>query len=178
MWEFGYYRPLDLFSIRSFFLALSNQSTPIFFSLTKFIWKLKAPSKVKAFAWLLANKRVNTNNLLQMRRTFKAFSLDHCTLCMGNRESIDHLLYIVWWLEFWHIFLHCSMTLEFFIFFYFFFDRKQQIYTLKEKKYKRKMRNPPTKDKTKQHNKRTRNYTMKTTNKLSWLDHPIGTTHC
>ena len=35
------------------------------------------------------------------------------------------------------------------------------------------MRNPPSKDKTKQHNKRTRNYTMKTMNKLSWLDHPV-----
>ena len=42
----------SLFSVKSFFLALSNFSNPILFLLDKFLWSSKAPSKVKALAWL------------------------------------------------------------------------------------------------------------------------------
>lgn len=42
----------NLFIVKSFFLILSNQSTPVLLSQTKFIWKSKAPSKVKTFVWL------------------------------------------------------------------------------------------------------------------------------
>ena len=57
--------------------------------------EIKVPLKVKGFACLAANKRVNTNDLLQVRRPFTIISLDSCTLCMGN-----------------DLFLHCPRTLE------------------------------------------------------------------
>ena len=53
-----------LCTLKSFFMALSNIPTFVLFSLTKFIWKSKDPSKVKAFSWLVAHKKVNTNNML------------------------------------------------------------------------------------------------------------------
>ena len=52
-----------------------------------------------AFAWLVAHKKVNTNDLLQLRRPHKALSSDICKLCMKQGESADHL------------FLHCSVSL-------------------------------------------------------------------
>ena len=57
--------------------------------------EINVPLKVKGFACLAANKRVNTNDLLQVRRPFTIISLDSCTLCMGN-----------------DLFLHCPRTLE------------------------------------------------------------------
>ena len=47
----------------------------------------------------MAHKKVNTNDLLQLRRPDKALSLEICILCMKHGESIDHL------------FLHCSLTM-------------------------------------------------------------------
>ncbi|RVW42695.1 Nuclear pore complex protein NUP160 [Vitis vinifera] len=41
-----------LFSVKFFFLALSKVSNPILFLPAKFLWSSKAPSKVKALAWL------------------------------------------------------------------------------------------------------------------------------
>ena len=67
------------------------------FSPTKFVWNFQVPFKVKAFIWLVAYKKVNTNDLLQLRRPHKALSPDICKLCMKQRESTDHL--------------HCSMSL-------------------------------------------------------------------
>ncbi|RVW26228.1 Transposon TX1 uncharacterized 149 kDa protein [Vitis vinifera] len=64
-----------------------------------FVWKSQVPFKVKAFVWLVAHKKVNTNDLLQLRRPHKALSPDICKLCMEQGESADHL------------FLHCSVTL-------------------------------------------------------------------
>ena len=66
---------------------------------TKFVWNSQVPFKVKAFAWLVAYKKVNTNDLLQLRRPHKALSPDICKLCMKQGESVDHL------------FLHCSVAL-------------------------------------------------------------------
>ncbi|RVW68278.1 hypothetical protein CK203_063588 [Vitis vinifera] len=43
---------LGLFSVKSFFLALSKVSNLILFLPAKFLWSSKAPSKVKALAWL------------------------------------------------------------------------------------------------------------------------------
>ncbi|RVW93493.1 Transposon TX1 uncharacterized 149 kDa protein [Vitis vinifera] len=43
---------------------------------TKFVWKSQVPFKVKAFIWLVAHKKVNTNDLLQLRRPHKAISPD------------------------------------------------------------------------------------------------------
>ena len=47
----------------------------------------------------MAHKKVKTNNLLQLRRPYKALSPKICKLCMKYGESIDHL------------FLHCSLTI-------------------------------------------------------------------
>ena len=88
-----------LFIVKSFFLALSqcSGSSPVF--PTKFVWKSQVPFKVKSFVWLVAHKKVNTNDLLQLRRPYKALSSDICKLCMRYGESADHL------------FLHCSLTM-------------------------------------------------------------------
>ncbi|RVX10470.1 putative ribonuclease H protein [Vitis vinifera] len=68
--------PLGLFTVKSFFLALSqySESSPIF--PTKFVWNAQVPFKVKSFVWLVAHKKVNTNDLLQLRRPYKALSPD------------------------------------------------------------------------------------------------------
>ena len=89
----------ELFTVKSFFLALSQilDFSPRF--PTKFVWNSQVPFKVKSFVWLVAHKKVNINNLLQLRRLYKALSPDICKLCMKHEESIDHL------------FLHYSLTM-------------------------------------------------------------------
>lgn len=42
---------LDMYSVNSFFKALSISSNLSSFLLEDFVWKSKTPSKVKAFAW-------------------------------------------------------------------------------------------------------------------------------
>ncbi|RVX13541.1 putative ribonuclease H protein [Vitis vinifera] len=54
---------------------------------------------LQSFIWLVAHKKVNTNDMLQVRRPYKALSPDICILCMKHGESADH------------IFLHCSLTI-------------------------------------------------------------------
>ncbi|RVW96954.1 DNA-directed RNA polymerase III subunit 2 [Vitis vinifera] len=90
--------PLGLFTVKSFFLALSqySESPPVF--PTKFVWNSQVPFKVKSFVWLVAHKKLNTNDLLQLRRPHKALSPNICKLCMKHGETVDHL------------FLHCSLT--------------------------------------------------------------------
>ena len=88
-----------LFTVKSFFTTLSQMPDSSSFFPTKFVWKSQVPFKVKAFIWLVAHKKVNTNDLLQLRRPHKAISPDICKLCMKQGESADHL------------FLHCSVTL-------------------------------------------------------------------
>ncbi|RVW38668.1 hypothetical protein CK203_077505 [Vitis vinifera] len=90
---------LGLFTVKSFFTALSQMSDSSPFFPTKFVWKSQVPFKVKAFVWLVAHKKVKTNDLLQLRRPHKALSPDICKLCMEQGESADHL------------FLHCSVSL-------------------------------------------------------------------
>ncbi|RVW39538.1 putative ribonuclease H protein [Vitis vinifera] len=72
--------------------------SPSVFS-SKFVWNSQVPFKVKSFVWLVAYKKVNTNDMLQVRRPYKALSPDICILCMKHGESADHL------------FLHCSLTI-------------------------------------------------------------------
>ena len=66
---------------------------------TNFVWKSQIPLKVKSFAWLVAQKKVKTNDMLPSRRLYKAFGLDVCVLCMEHGELVDHL------------YLHCSLTM-------------------------------------------------------------------
>ena len=88
------------FSVKSFFLNSSKLSYSVPFHPTNFIWKSKASSKVKVFAWLAAHKKVNTNDLLQLgRKPSKALSPELCILCRESGETSDHL------------FLHCPFTL-------------------------------------------------------------------
>ena len=63
---------LGLFTIKSFFLALSQYSgfPPVF--PTKFVWNSQVPFKVKSFVWLVAHKKVNTNDLLQVEKTLQS----------------------------------------------------------------------------------------------------------
>ncbi|RVW68265.1 putative mitochondrial protein [Vitis vinifera] len=84
-----------LFIVKSFFIALSQMPDSSPFFPTKFVWKSQVPFKVKAFVWLVAHKKVNTNDLLQLRRPHKALSPDICKLCMEQGESADHLSSIV-----------------------------------------------------------------------------------
>ena len=90
---------LGLFIVKSFFLALSqfSGSSPVF--PTNFVWNSQVPFKGKSFGWLVAHKKVNTNDLLQLRRPYNALSPDICKLCMKHDESADHL------------FLHCSLKM-------------------------------------------------------------------
>ena len=90
---------LGFFLVKSFFLAMSKVSNPILFLSAKFLWSSKAPSKVKALAWLVAHGKANTNDKLQLRRLYKSLCPQWCILCKGNGESIDHL------------FLHCPVTI-------------------------------------------------------------------
>ena len=46
-----------LFSVKSFFLALSKVSNPILFLPAKFLWSSKAPSMVRALAWLVVHEK-------------------------------------------------------------------------------------------------------------------------
>ena len=48
----------------------------------------------------MAHKKEIINDLLQLKRPYKAFSPDICKLCMRHGESADHF------------FLHCSLTME------------------------------------------------------------------
>ena len=88
-----------LFTTKSFFIALFQlpDFSPLFPS--KFVWNSQVPFKVKSFVWLVAHKKVNTNDLLQLRRPYKVLSPDICKLCMKKGESTNHF------------FLHCSLTM-------------------------------------------------------------------
>ncbi|RVW71380.1 putative ribonuclease H protein [Vitis vinifera] len=88
-----------LFSVKSFFLALSQFFGPPQVFPSKFVWDSQIPFKVQSFIWLVAHKKVNTNDMLQVRRPYKALSPDICILCLKHGESADH------------IFLHCSLTI-------------------------------------------------------------------
>ena len=60
-WSLSYSK---LFTVKSFFFALSqcSGSPPVF--PTKFVWNSQVPFKVKSFVWLVAHKKLNTNVLL------------------------------------------------------------------------------------------------------------------
>ena len=88
-----------LFIVKSFFLALSHLSDLSLGFPTNFVWNSQVSFKDKSFVCLVAHKKVNTNDLLQLRRPYKALSPDICNLYMKHGESTNHL------------FLHCSLTM-------------------------------------------------------------------
>ncbi|KAJ9697352.1 hypothetical protein PVL29_009249 [Vitis rotundifolia] len=91
--------PSGLFTVKSFFLALSQiHGLPSVFP-TKIVWNSQVPFKVKSFVWLVVHKKVNKNDLLQLKRPYKALSPDICMMCMKHGEIVDHL------------FLHYSLTM-------------------------------------------------------------------
>ena len=53
----------NLFTIKFFFLVLSNHFGLVPFPSTNFVWKSQVPFKVKSFPWLVAHKKVNTNDM-------------------------------------------------------------------------------------------------------------------
>ncbi|RVX05736.1 Transposon TX1 uncharacterized 149 kDa protein [Vitis vinifera] len=69
---------------------------------SKFVWNSQVPFKVKSFVWLVAHKKVNTNDMLQVRRPYKALSPD---ICFGNSKrgivlwqaASIALIRVVWW---------------------------------------------------------------------------------
>ncbi|RVW46701.1 hypothetical protein CK203_113650 [Vitis vinifera] len=73
-----------LFTVKSFFTTLSQMPDSSPFFPTKFVWKSQVSFKVKAFVWFVAHKKVNTNELLQLRRPHKALSPNIC-----NHDSIS-----------------------------------------------------------------------------------------
>ena len=91
---------LGLFTIKSFFSVLSNHIDPTPSFLVDFVWKSQAPFKVKSFVWLVALKKVNTNDMLQLRRSYKALNPSVCLLRMESGETVNH------------IFLHCPLSLR------------------------------------------------------------------
>ena len=72
VWSLSY---SSLFTVKSFYLALSNHANPAPLFCTNFVWKSQVSFKVKSFACLVAHKNVNTNDMLQLRRSYKALDL-------------------------------------------------------------------------------------------------------
>ena len=58
------------FSCKSYFELLINLLDDALFVPYKTIWKVGIPPKVKVFAWLASWKKVNTYDLLQIRRPY------------------------------------------------------------------------------------------------------------
>ncbi|RVW89791.1 hypothetical protein CK203_034414 [Vitis vinifera] len=85
--------PSGLFTVKSFFLALSqhSESPPVF--PTKFVWNSQVPFKVKSFVWLVAHKKLNTNDLLQLRRPHKALSPNISKMDWVSPRSISDMFF-------------------------------------------------------------------------------------
>ena len=92
------YWSLKIFYLRSYFQFLTHSLNTTSFHLDKPIWKSKVPSKVKSFIWTVVLNRINTNDILQVRRPHKAISPYVFVMCGANSESVSHL------------FLHCPVA--------------------------------------------------------------------
>ena len=68
MWELGLLSS-SLFIVKLFFLVLPNHVDPVELFPIDFVWKSQVPFKVKSFIWLVVYKKVNTNDMLQLRRS-------------------------------------------------------------------------------------------------------------
>ena len=89
----------NITSNKPFFLVLSHFFYSSLTFTTNFVWKSQVLFKVKSFIQLVAHKKLNTNVLLQLRRSYKALSLNICKLCIKYGEPT------------YHLFLHCPLTM-------------------------------------------------------------------
>lgn len=80
-----------IFSSKSFFEHLTSTPQNASFALNNFIWKAKAPLKVRAFSWTVVLDRVNTNNPLQRQRPNKVMSPNIFVICFKRRKTNEHL---------------------------------------------------------------------------------------
>lgn len=69
------------------FITLQPQPT------ATWIWKSKCIPRIKFFAWLLLNDRLNTRNMLRRRKKFLEEGYN-CVLCqLGVEETIEHIFF-------------------------------------------------------------------------------------
>lgn len=68
------------------------------FLVSNFIWKAKAPLKIRGFVWTSTWGRINTNDMIRRRHLTMALSLDICVMCRRRNEISTHL------------FLHCEIA--------------------------------------------------------------------
>ena len=85
---------IRLLTIKSFFLALSNFSNPVLFLLTKFLWRSKTHTKVKALAWVVAHGKVNNNDKVRLRIPYKSCCPQWCIPCKEMENQLTTFLYI------------------------------------------------------------------------------------
>ena len=71
-----------------------------------FLWNSKVPTKIRVFAWLVTYKKVNTNDMLQLRRPFKALSPGGAFFVGVERQLIisSYIVRLLWdcGIEFFH----------------------------------------------------------------------------
>jgi len=75
-----------LISGKIYKLATSLDGTCAFY---KFVWQNHAPPKVKFFAWLLLQGRIQCKSNLKMKNIVDS---DVCDLCNRSPETADHLV--------------------------------------------------------------------------------------
>lgn len=104
MYGYGVIIPLAISSKILLFYSYCRKSFYTFIPVGN-IWKTMAPSRVRAFSWLVCFNRVNTMDVLQ-RRPFMCLSLNICVLCGSDGESSNHL------------FLHCRYARRIWTYFF------------------------------------------------------------
>ncbi|XP_040371882.1 uncharacterized protein LOC112192237 isoform X2 [Rosa chinensis] len=92
--------PTGNFSCKSFHIFLTSGASDPIFDPAKFIWNVKAPTKVKILGWLVVLGKTNTCDVLQKKRPGSCFSPHWCILCRNHGESADH------------VFVHCDVTIS------------------------------------------------------------------
>ena len=85
-----------------FFIALFNSSELVPFYPTIFLWESRVPLKVTALARLVAYKKVNTNDMLQLRWLFKTLPMIDASYVRVKKKLIISS-YII------RFFLDCSI---------------------------------------------------------------------
>ncbi|CAL1362079.1 unnamed protein product [Linum trigynum] len=81
--------PDSSFSVRSMYRLLTDgrfHGVPNFPS--ESVWRKSIPSKINAFMWMVAHKRILTMDKIQQRGCSIA---NRCCMCCRDEESVDHL---------------------------------------------------------------------------------------